>query len=237
MTGFGDAPEVIAVVGPTGSGKSDLALELAVRLDGEIVNTDALQFYRGMDIGTAKVPEAQRRGIPHHLLDVLDVTEESSVAQFQASVREVIGDITARAGDRSSSRIGALRAGALDELEFPPTDAMVRARFEIWPPLGLDGLRERLRESDPPAPNGSVTRDDGRAWRARVTGRPFSSFMPGAVPTATVRSAGPGPSPVACTTAPAREGMGGRAVEEVRSLDAAGLRTPDGLRAIATPRC
>jgi tRNA dimethylallyltransferase len=232
MTGFGDAPEVIAVVGPTGSGKSDLALELAVRLDGEIVNTDALQFYRGMDIGTAKVPEAQRRGIPHHLLDVLDVTEESSVAQFQASVREVIGDITAR-GRRPVlvGGSGLYARAALDELEFPPTDALVRARFEdLATRVGLDGLRERLREIDP----ASAERlgDARRLVRAlevhELTGRPFSSFMPRRQYLRPTVQVGLDLDRAQLHARLHRrvEGMvAAGLVEEVRSLDAAGLRT------------
>ena len=78
---------MIAVVGPTGSGKSDLAVSLALELDGEVINADSMQFYRGMDIGTAKITEAERRGVPHHLLDILDVTEEASVSDFQQQAR------------------------------------------------------------------------------------------------------------------------------------------------------
>src|SRR5687767_5659159 len=88
-------PPVVAVVGPTASGKSALSLDLAERLGGEIVNTDAMQVYRGMDIGTAKLPPAERRGIPHHLLDLLDVHEPASVAEFQRLARDVIGELRA----------------------------------------------------------------------------------------------------------------------------------------------
>src|SRR5215217_4664776 len=87
---------IVAVVGATASGKSDLALDLAERLGGEIINTDAMQVYRGMDIGTAKIPEVERRGIPHHLLDMLDVTEPATVAQFQTWAHELIADCRAR---------------------------------------------------------------------------------------------------------------------------------------------
>src|SRR6188768_2917178 len=89
-------PPVIAVVGPTGSGKSDLAVSLALELDGEVINADSMQFYRGMDIGTAKITGAERRGVPHHLLDILDVTEEASVSDFQQQARELIAGIHAR---------------------------------------------------------------------------------------------------------------------------------------------
>ncbi|MHA7145950.1 tRNA (adenosine(37)-N6)-dimethylallyltransferase MiaA [Arthrobacter sp. TmT3-37] len=173
---------VVAVVGPTGSGKSDLGVDLAHRLDGEVVNADALQFYRGMDIGTAKLPLPDRRGIEHHLLDVLDVTEEASVAAYQEEVRRVIADI------RSRGRVPILVGGsglylraALDRLEFPPTDAAVRTRLEaVLAAGGSAAFRERLRAVDP----ASAERidDDRRLIRAlevfEVSGRPFSAFMP-----------------------------------------------------------
>ena len=82
-----DAPKVIAVVGATGTGKSELGLALAERLGGEIINADSMQFYRGMDIGTAKLTLAERRAVPHHLLDVLDIVEEASVARYQLEAR------------------------------------------------------------------------------------------------------------------------------------------------------
>src|SRR6202047_3045594 len=87
---------VIAVVGPTAAGKSDLALGLALALDGEIVNADSMQLYRGMDIGTAKLTVEERRGVPHHLLDVWDVTQTASAAEYQDLADAVITDITAR---------------------------------------------------------------------------------------------------------------------------------------------
>lgn len=173
---------VLAVVGPTGTGKSELALDLAERLGGEVVNTDALQFYRGMDIGTAKVPVAERRGIPHHLLDVLEVTEEASVARFQVQVRTVIEDIQSRG--RRPVLVGGsglyVRA-ALDELEFPPTDPEVRARFEaLGEALGLEGLRAELARVDPVS--AARLGDARRMVRAlevhHLTGRTFTSYMP-----------------------------------------------------------
>src|SRR6476661_8020302 len=87
---------IVALVGATASGKTGLSLDLAERLGGEVVNTDAMQVYRGMDIGTAKLPVAERRGIPHHLLDILDVTEPASVAEFQRWAREAVADCRAR---------------------------------------------------------------------------------------------------------------------------------------------
>ncbi len=231
MEGHRAAHEVIAVVGPTGTGKSDLALDLAGRLGGEIVNTDALQFYRGMDIGTAKLPMAERRGIPHHLLDVLDVTEEASVARFQAVAREVIEDITARG--RRPVLVGGsglyVRA-ALDELEFPPTDPAVRVRFEdLAARVGLDGLRERLREVDPVS--AERIGDVRRAVRAlevhELTGRPFSSFMPQRAYVRPTVQVGLDLDRAQLHARLHRRVAGmveAGLVEEVRTLDAAGLR-------------
>ncbi|MBB5748275.1 tRNA (adenosine(37)-N6)-dimethylallyltransferase MiaA [Micrococcus sp. TA1] len=224
--------EVIAVVGPTGTGKSDLALDLAERLGGEIVNTDALQLYRGMDIGTAKLPPAQRRGIRHHLLDVLEVTQEASVARFQGAAREVIEDITRR-GLRPVlvGGSGLYVRAALDELEFPPTDAVVRARFEeLAARVGLDGMRERLREVDPASAErlGDVRRVVRALEVHELTGRPFSSFMPRRTylrPTVQIG--------LDLDRARLHARLYGRVVgmvetglvDEVRDLDAAGLRT------------
>lgn len=180
-SGPGSRP-LVAVVGPTGTGKSDLALDLAQRLGGEIVNTDALQFYRGMDIGTAKLSVAERRGIPHHLLDVLDVTEEASVAHFQAEVRDVIADIEAR-GLRPVlvGGSGLYVRAALDVLEFPPTDPKVRARWEAHADtVGPDVLRAELREVDPESAErlGDVRRMVRALEVHELTGRTFTSFMP-----------------------------------------------------------
>jgi tRNA dimethylallyltransferase len=176
------APPVIAVVGPTGSGKSDLGVELALALNGEVINADALQFYRGMDIGTAKIPVEDRKGVPHHLLDTKDVTEEASVADFQAECRAVINDIHGR-GKRAIMVGGSglyVRA-ALDVLEFPGTDPVLRKRLEDeWESLGLAPLRARLKKVDPVSAD--RLGDARRVIRALevhgITGRPFSSFMP-----------------------------------------------------------
>ncbi|MFJ4209841.1 tRNA (adenosine(37)-N6)-dimethylallyltransferase MiaA [Paenarthrobacter sp. NPDC089675] len=173
---------VIAVVGPTGSGKSDLGVELALALDGEVINADALQFYRGMDIGTAKITVNERQGVPHHLLDIMDVTEEASVADFQAECRARIEDIHSR-GKRAIMVGGSglyVRA-ALDILEFPGTDPAVRRRLEQeFDEVGLASLRSRLEEVDPVS--AARLADARRVIRAlevhQLTGRPFSSFMP-----------------------------------------------------------
>jgi tRNA dimethylallyltransferase len=175
-------PPVIAVVGPTGSGKSDLAVSLALALDGEVVNADAMQFYRGMDIGTAKITAAERRGVPHHLLDILDVTEEASVSDFQQQARAVIADIHAR-GKRAilAGGSGLYVRAALDVLEFPGTDPAIRRRLEAEEAAaGLAPLRTRLELVDPVS--AGRLGDARRVIRAlevfELTGRPFSSFMP-----------------------------------------------------------
>lgn len=173
---------VIAVVGPTGSGKSDLGVELALRLGGEVINADALQFYRGMDIGTAKISPAERRGVPHHLLDIMEVTEEASVSAFQAQARRAVDEI------RSRGRLPILVGGsglyvraALDVLEFPGTDPRVRRELEDeLAAVGLEAMRARLAAVDPVS--AERLGDARRVVRAlevhRLTGRPFSSYMP-----------------------------------------------------------
>ena len=175
-------PPVIAVVGPTGSGKSDLAVNLALELDGEVINADAMQFYRGMDIGTAKVTQAERRGVPHHLLDILDVTQEASVSDFQQQARDCIADIHAR-GKRAilAGGSGLYVRAALDILEFPGTDPGLRQQLEAdLAAQGTEALLARLQEVDPAS--AERLSDARRIIRAlevhQLTGRPFSSFMP-----------------------------------------------------------
>lgn len=175
-------PPVIAVVGPTGSGKSDLAVNLALELDGEVVNADAMQFYRGMDIGTAKITMSERRGVPHHLLDTLDVTQEASVSDFQQQARAVIRDIHAR-GKRAilAGGSGLYVRAALDVLDFPGTDPKLRADLEAQlAEQGTPAMLARLRAVDPAS--AERLSDDRRIIRAlevhQLTGRPFSSFMP-----------------------------------------------------------
>jgi tRNA dimethylallyltransferase len=178
------AAPVVAVVGPTATGKSDLALDLAARLGGEIVNADAMQFYRGMDIGTAKLPAAERRGIAHHQLDVLDVTEEASVAGYQAAARADIAAIRGR-GHRPLlvGGSGLYVRAALDRLEIPPTDAAVRGRLEAEAEVvGGDAMHARLLALDPRAAAAILPGNRRRVIRAleviELTGRPFSASMP-----------------------------------------------------------
>jgi tRNA dimethylallyltransferase len=179
-----DAPPIVAVVGATATGKSELALDLAERLTGEVVNADAMQFYRGMDIGTAKLPVAERRGIPHHELDVLDVTQEASVAAYQGAARDDFAAITAR-GHRPVlvGGSGLYVRAALDRLEIPPTDPELRRRLEAEAEaIGPAALHERLRRVDPQAAAVILPGNVRRVVRAlevvEVTGRPFSASMP-----------------------------------------------------------
>lgn len=177
-------PPAIVVVGATATGKSALALVLAERLDAEIVNADAMQFYRGMDIGTAKLPVAERRGIPHHHLDTHDVTEEAAVAQYQDAARATVRDIHAR-GRRAVvvGGSGLYVRALVDHLEFPPTDPEVRARLEARAQAEGPGMLHReLAELDPQAGADIDPRNARRVVRAleviELTGQPYSATMP-----------------------------------------------------------
>lgn len=173
---------VVAVIGPTGTGKTALSMELARELDGEVVNADAFQFYRGMDIGTAKATVQQRQEVPHHLLDIMDLSQEASVVQFQQQARECFAQI------RQRSRVPILVGGsglyvraALDQIDFPGTDPEVRRRVEHdLEQHGPEFLRDRLRRVDPES--ASRIHDNRRLVRAievyELTGRPFTAFMP-----------------------------------------------------------
>lgn len=174
----------IAVVGPTATGKSDVAIELALALGGEVVNADAMQLYRGMDIGTAKVTEQERRGVPHHLLDVLDVTETASVAAYQRDARQIIEALLA------SGTVPVLCGGSglyvqavLDDLRFPGTDPDIRARLEAEAAeSGPGAMHERLARMDPAAAIAILPSNTRRIVRAleviELTGEPFSANLP-----------------------------------------------------------
>lgn len=177
-------PRPVAIVGPTGSGKSETALALAEAVDGEVVNIDSMQLYRGMDIGTAKLPPEQRRGIPHHQFDVLDVTETASVARYRDAAIADVEDVAAR------GRVPVIVGGSmmylqalLDEWELPPTDAAVRARWEReLDRVGVESLHGQLAEKDPQAADTIEVRDSRRTVRAleviELTGRPFAASLP-----------------------------------------------------------
>ena len=175
---------IVAVVGFTASGKTELSLDLAERLGGEIVNTDAMQVYRGMDIGTAKLPPAERRGIPHHLLDRLSVREPATVAEFQGWARDVAAQLRARGTIPVLVGGSALYTRAiLDRFEFPGTDEEVRARWEAeLESVGAPALHARLAELDADAAE-RIRPDNGRRIvRAlevvEITGLPFSASLP-----------------------------------------------------------
>ncbi len=177
-------PRPVAVLGPTATGKSDLGVELARRLGGEVLNADAMQLYRGMDIGTAKLAPAERRGVPHHLLDVLEVTEAASVAAYQRAARAQVqrllerGVVPVLVGGS-----GLYLRAVLDELTFPGTDAGVRARLEAeLAEVGPAELHRRLAEFDPPAAAAVLVGNGRRIVRAleviEITGRPFTATLP-----------------------------------------------------------
>ncbi|MBM0280077.1 tRNA (adenosine(37)-N6)-dimethylallyltransferase MiaA [Micromonospora tarensis] len=183
MTG-GGVGTVVAVVGPTAAGKSALSIALAHALDGEVVNADSMQLYRGMDIGTAKLTHAERDGVPHHLLDIWDVTEPASVAEYQRLARAAVDDILAR------GRVPLLVGGSglyvravLEHFEFPGTDAALRERLEReLAEVGPAPLYARLRAADPVAAEGILPGNGRRIVRAleviELTGAPFTASLP-----------------------------------------------------------
>jgi tRNA dimethylallyltransferase len=175
----------LALVGPTASGKSSLALELArARGDVEIVSLDSMQVYRGFDIGAAKPTHAERAEVVHHLVDVADPSEEWSVRRTQLGAREAIADIEAR-GRRALlvGGTGLYVRAVVDDLTIPPTDAAVRAAIDAEAERDLAALHERLTQLDPDAAARMEPGNRRRIVRAleviELTGRPFSSFGPG----------------------------------------------------------
>lgn len=179
----------IAIGGATGTGKSQLSLDVAARLrasgrGAQIINADAMQLYRGMDVGTAKLADEEREGVPHHLLDVLDVTEDASVAWYQERARSLVetieaeGDVPILVGGS-----GLYIAAVCFDLRFPGTDPAVRARLEAdLQNEGPGPLYARLRELDPTAAASLDARNGRRLVRAleviEVTGEPFSAQLP-----------------------------------------------------------
>ncbi|MEU7538893.1 tRNA (adenosine(37)-N6)-dimethylallyltransferase MiaA [Streptomyces narbonensis] len=185
MRSAAPAPRVIAVVGPTAAGKSDLGVFLAQQLGGEVVNADSMQLYRGMDIGTAKLTMEERDGVPHHLLDIWDVTEAASVAEYQRLARAEIDRLLAEG--RTPILVGGSGLyvrGAVDALEFPGTDPAVRARLEAeLEESGSGVLHARLAEADPEAARAILPSNGRRIVRAleviEITGKPFTANLPG----------------------------------------------------------
>ena len=180
---------LVAVVGLTASGKSGFSLQLAAALGErgvacEIISADAFQLYRGMDIGTAKVSVQERGGIPHHLLDVLELEEKASVAAYQRSCRQVINEIRAReALPILVGGSGLYVRAVLDKIEFPGTDSGIRAQLETQAAqLGIKKMHQRLAEVDPESAARIVPANERRVIRAlevyELTGKKFSATMP-----------------------------------------------------------
>ncbi|KAA0023349.1 tRNA (adenosine(37)-N6)-dimethylallyltransferase MiaA [Antrihabitans cavernicola] len=179
-----DAVRPVAIIGPTATGKSELGLALAERLGGEVVNIDAMQQYRGMDIGTAKLPHDERRGIAHHRLDVLDVTETATVANYQRDAIADVEDIVRRGAvpvivGGSMMYIQSL----LDEWNFPATDPDVRGKWEaVLTEQGLAAVHRALTGADPEAAASILPTDGRRMVRAlevvELTGQPFAASAP-----------------------------------------------------------
>jgi tRNA dimethylallyltransferase len=175
---------IVAVVGPTATGKSTLGVALAKRLGGEIVNADSMQLYRGMDIGTAKLPVAARDAVPHHLLDIWEVTRAASVADYQQRGRACIDDLLARGVTPVLVGGSGLYVRAvLDQIEFPGTDPALRAELETdLTTLGTARLHQRLAAVDPAAARAIAPENGRKVVRAleviALTGEPFTAALP-----------------------------------------------------------
>jgi tRNA dimethylallyltransferase len=176
--------QVIVICGATATGKSDIAIAIAQEIGGEIINADSMQLYRGMDIGTAKLTLQERAGIPHHLLDVLDVSEDSTVAWYQEQARALISEIHSR--NKSAIIVGGTGLyikAILDDLNFPDTNPEIRAALEAQAEsFGSDALFERLQELDPAAALAIDRANTRRVIRAleviEITGQPFTANLP-----------------------------------------------------------
>ena len=175
---------MVAIVGPTATGKSALAIAVAQRIGGEIVNADSMQLYRGMDVGTAKVGAAERAAVAHHLLDIWPVTHPASVAEYQQRARAVVDEL------HGHGVVPVLVGGsglyvraALDRIEFPGTDPQLRAALETeLAAVGAPALHDRLARQDPAAAAAILPSNGRRIVRAlevvELTGRPFTAALP-----------------------------------------------------------
>ena len=176
--------KLIVICGATATGKSDLAVALAQQINAEIINADSMQLYKGMDIGTAKIALEERKGVPHHLLDLLEVTQDANVAWYQDKARATITDIHARG--KSAIIVGGTGLyikSILDELNFPDTDPVVRAELELeFATKGIAPLFERLEKLDPAAALAIDKANSRRVIRAleviKITGKPFTANLP-----------------------------------------------------------
>ena len=175
---------VIVICGATATGKSDIAIEIAREIDAEVINADSMQLYQGMDIGTAKLSVEERKGIPHHLLDVLDVSQDSTVAWYQEMARTAIAEIHSRGKDALIvGGTGLYIKAVLDDLNFPDKDPAVRAKLEAEAEeFGSTSLFSRLEELDPAAALAIDRANTRRIIRAleviEITGQPFTANLP-----------------------------------------------------------
>lgn len=226
-------PRLVVLVGPTAAGKSDLAVRIARAVGGEVINADAMQLYRGMDIGTAKLPVVQREGVRHHLLDVLDVTETATVASYQALARSCIRDLL----DAGVTPVlvggsGLYVRAVIDPLDFPGTDPAVRAELESeLDRRGVSELYERLRGVDPAAAAAIGPANARRIVRAlevrALTGGAYAARLPlhAALPDVTVIGLDVPRSELYQRIEARVERMWAAGfVDEVRALERAGLR-------------
>ena len=176
--------KLVVLAGATATGKSSLSVELAQAIDAEIINADSMQVYRGMDIGTAKITVEERQGIPHHMLDVLDVNQDSTVAWYQSGAREVIDEIHSRGKNVVMvGGTGLYIKAVIDELNFPDTDPMVRHTLnKEAEDLGIDAMFARLEKLDPAAAIAIDRANLRRIIRAleviEITGKPFTANLP-----------------------------------------------------------
>jgi tRNA dimethylallyltransferase len=175
---------VIVICGATATGKSDLAVALAREIDGEVVNADSMQLYKGMDIGTAKITLEEQQGVPHHLMDQLDVTEDANVAWYQEKAREKITEVHSRKKNAIIvGGTGLYIKAILDDLNFPDTDPVVRTELELeYATKGIGPLFERLEKLDPAAALAIDKANARRVIRAleviKITGKPFTANLP-----------------------------------------------------------
>ena len=176
--------KLIVICGATATGKSDLAVTLAQEIDAEIINADSMQLYKDMDIGTAKITVEERKGIAHHLMDMLDVTQDANVAWYQENARAAIAEIQGRGKNVIVvGGTGLYIKAILDELNFPDTDPVVRAELELeYATKGIDPLFERLEKLDPAAALAIDKANSRRVIRAleviKITGKPFTANLP-----------------------------------------------------------
>ena len=176
--------KVIAIVGPTAVGKTALSLEIAEKFSAQIINADAMQIYKGMDIGTAKLPLSQRNGIVHHQIDVLDPSEEANVSQYQKQSREIINDLLSRnVQPVLVGGSGLYVNSVLEDLEFPGTNLEVRAKYEeILDEKGVEALFQLLKEIDPKAAENILPNNARKIVRAlevnEITGKAFNAKLP-----------------------------------------------------------